>query len=103
MAVYMEEDLGEKNPKQTNQTRKKKEKKSLNMTHTKDILPPHLKYNVIITELTSRGRKGRIYYPQRGAKQDFQEKIHIPHKERGRAQSWLTVRAAAHSDTAELT
>lgn len=73
------------------------------MTHMKDISPPHLKYNVIITEFTNHPSKGQIYYPQDGANRDFQKKIDIPHKERGKAQSWLGMQAPAHSDTAELT
>lgn len=34
----------------------------------KDILPPHLKYNVIVTEFTNHWRKEQIYHPQDGAK-----------------------------------
>lgn len=74
------------------------------MTHMEDILPPHLKHNVIITEFTNHGRKGRIYYPQDGANQDFQKKTRYPPtKKEGEHKSWLTPQAAAHSATAELT
>lgn len=38
----------------------KSKQKPLNMTHTKDILPPHLKYNVIITEFTTVEGKGKF-------------------------------------------
>lgn len=72
--------MGEKIKKPT-----KTKQKSLNMAHMKDISPPHLKHNVIITEFTNHPRKGQIYYPQDGANQDFQNKIDIPHKERGKS------------------
>lgn len=63
MAPYTEEDSGEKR-RQTTKTKQK----SLNMTHMKDILPPLLKYNVIVTEFTNHRRKEQIYHPQDGAK-----------------------------------
>lgn len=52
------------------------------MTYMKDILPPHLKYNVIITDFTNHWRKGQIYYPQYRANQHFQKKIDIPPKKK---------------------
>lgn len=53
------------------------------MTPTKDMLPPHLKHNVIITEFTNHGRKGRIYYPQDGASRGLQKNKRYPPQRKG--------------------
>lgn len=100
MAVYTEEDLGgKKNPNRPSKT----EQKNHWTWHPLKICYPRT-LNTMLSSRNSQTMEGKGEFTTHRTEQaEVSRRIRdIPHKERGRAQSWLAVQAAAHSDTAEL-